>query len=57
MVRKKIYINGFEWWLEIINNTPFIYISETSQDGLSIYSKDITKNEREQVLNIIKYGK
>lgn len=56
-VRKKIYINGFEWWLDINSTPPMIYISEYSKDGFSVYSKHFTIDERKQVLDYIKYGR
>lgn len=51
----KISINGYEWFVDLNSNPLMIYDTEKSNNGQSIYDKGITKNEREQILNYIKY--
>ena len=53
--KEKIFINGFEYYLD--REKLLIYDKEHSKDGISIYSKYLTKNEREQILDYIKYGR
>lgn len=56
--REKIYINGFEWWLDKIQTPPKVYHTSTSkEEGISIYSNHFTGDERKQVLDFIKYGR
>jgi hypothetical protein len=54
-VRIKIYINGFEWYLDNTKTIPMLYEDETSNDGYSIYTNFFTTDERRQVFDYIKY--
>lgn len=64
--REKIFLNGFETWLD--RDKLMIYDKEESKngmpfdvagtgDGISIYSQFLTKDEKRQLADIIKYGK
>jgi hypothetical protein len=57
MKRIKLYINGFEWWLDKTVSPPKVYLTETCNEGVSIYSKHFTLDENRQVSDFIKYGK
>ena len=41
--KEKIFINGFEYYLDNL----LIYNKEDSNDGISIYSNRLTKNEKD----------
>lgn len=43
--KEKIFINGFEYYLDNL----LIYNKEDSNDGISIYSNRLTKNEKDQI--------
>ena len=45
--KEKIFINGFEYYLDREN--LLIYDKDNSNDGISIYSNRLTKNEKEQI--------
>jgi hypothetical protein len=50
-MRKKVWINGFEWW---VNNTSReVFETEQSQTGTSF--KFLTENEKKQIYNQIHY--
>ena len=51
---EKFFLNGYEWWLD--REKQFIYDNKESIKGTSIYSIHLTKNEKQQVLDYIKYG-
>lgn len=51
--KEKIFINGFEYYLDNL----LIYNKEDSNDGISIYSNRLTKNEKDQIWNYIKFGR
>lgn len=56
--KEKVFINGFEYYLDrekllIYDNND----NDNNEDGMSIYSNHFTKNEREQILDYIKYGR
>jgi len=64
--REKIFLNGYEMWLD--RDESMIYDSEYAKngigfgvagegDGIHIFSQHLTKNEKEQILNHIKYNK
>ena len=53
--KEKVFINGFEYYLD--REKLLIYDKDSSEDGMSIYSNHFTKNEREQILDYIKYGR
>ena len=53
--KEKIFINGFEYYLD--RDNLLIYNKEDSNDGISIYSNRLTKNEKEQILDFIKFGR
>ncbi len=55
--RKLIYLNGFEWWLDKTQSPPIIYHSQDSNEGYSIYSAFLTRDESRQLLDYVKYGK
>ena len=57
-MRKKIYINGFEWWLNKESFPPRVFLTETSEEvGISIYSNHFMLDEKRQIEDYIKYGK
>ena len=53
--KEKIFINGFEYYLD--RDNLLIYNKEDSNDGISIYSNRLTKNEKEQIWDFIKFGR
>ena len=53
--KEKILINGFEYYLD--RDNLLIYNKEDSNDGISIYSNRLTKNEKDQIWNYIKFGR
>ena len=64
--REKIFLNGFEMWLD--RDKLMIYDKEQSKngiifdvagtdDGISINSQYLTKDEKRQLADIIKYGR
>ena len=53
--KEKIFINGFEYYLH--RDNFLIYDKEDSSDGFSIYSNRLTKNEKNQIWNYIKFGR
>lgn len=53
--REKFFINGFEYYLD--RDNLLIYNKEDSNDGISIYSNRLTKNEKEQIWDFIKFGR
>jgi len=53
--KEKIFINGFEYYLD--RDNLLIYNKEDSNDGISIYSNRLTKNEKDQIWNYIKFGR
>jgi hypothetical protein len=52
-----IFINGFDWWLDINQEPKRLYPTnnKNEHEGYSIYSKFFTENEREQIQEFIKY--
>ena len=53
--KEKIFINGFEYYLD--RDNLLIYNKEDSNDGISIYSNRLTKNEKDQIWDYIKFGR
>ena len=53
--REKVFLNGFEFWLD--REKKVLYDKEESTDGISILSSHMTKNERQQLLDYIEYGR
>ena len=53
--KEKIFINGFEYYLD--RDNLLIYNEEDSNDGISIYSNRLTKNEKDQIWDYIKFGR
>ena len=53
--KEKIFINGFEYYLD--RDNLLIYNKEDSNDGISIYSNRLTKNEKDQIWTYIKFGR
>jgi hypothetical protein len=60
--REKVFLNGYEYWLD--REKQVLYDKEESTngihydtDGISIWSSHLTKNERQQLLDYIKYGR
>jgi hypothetical protein len=53
--KEKIFINGFEYYLD--RDNLLIYDKEDSSDGISIYSNRLTKNEKDQIWDYIKFGR
>jgi uncharacterized protein YaaR (DUF327 family) len=53
--REQVFLNGYEYWLDIENRV--LYDKEDSTSGTSIYSHHLTNNEREQLLDYIKFGR
>lgn len=51
--RKKVFLNGYEYWLD--SEKQVFYDKEESTDGISIWSNHVTKDERRQLLDYIKY--
>ena len=53
----KIYINGFDWFLDINQEPKRLYPTSNKKEheGYSIYSKHFTEDERKQIYEIIKY--
>lgn len=65
-MREKIYLNGYEMWLD--RNKLMLYDKEHSQhgigfdvagdgDGIYIFSKYLTENEKRQIIDQMKYGR
>ena len=59
--REKVFLNGYEYWLD--REKQVLYDKEDaingvyySDDGVSIWSSHLTKNERQQLLNHIRYN-
>lgn len=53
--KEKIFINGFEYYLD--RDNLLIYDKEDGNDGISIYSNRLTKNEKDQIWDYIKFGR
>jgi len=60
--REKVFLNGYEYWLN--REKLVIYDKEEYKngiyyysDGISIKSNHLTKNEKQQLLDYIKYGR
>lgn len=64
--REKIFLNGYEMWLD--RDKLMIYDSEISNkgihfdvagegDGIYIHSQHLTKDEKRQISDYLKYGK
>ena len=53
--KEKIFINGFEYYLD--RDNLLIYNKEDSNDGISIHSNRLTKNEKDQIWDYIKFGR
>lgn len=55
-MREKIHINGYDYWLD--KEEEKIYPSELSTNGVFFMdSIHVTKDEKRQINNYIKYGK
>jgi hypothetical protein len=64
--REKIFLNGYEMWLDRDKMMIFdkedtkngIHFDITGEgDGISIFSQHLTKDEKRQLLDYIKYGR
>jgi len=64
--REKIFLNGYEMWLD--RDKLMLYDKEESNngihfdmsgegDGISIFSQHLTKDEKRQLLDYIKYNR
>lgn len=60
--REKIFLNGYECWLDRENLV--LYDKEYSKnglvfdtDGISIWSSHLTKDEKRQLLDYLKFGR
>jgi hypothetical protein len=64
--REKIFLNGYEMWLD--RDKMMIFDKEDTKngihfdiagegDGISIFSQHLTKDEKRQLLDYIKYGR
>jgi hypothetical protein len=53
----KVYINGFEWYLDIYTSPNRVYPENNnkSHEGFSVYSNHFTPDERRQIQEHIKY--
>jgi len=56
-MREQIFINGHIYYLD--RNKMKIYENKNSNedDGISVYSGHLTKNEKRQIEDYIKYGR
>jgi len=55
-MREKIYINGFEYWMDCNSNPIMFYDSEFSKNGISINYSKWTKDELRQIREFLKYN-
>ena len=55
--REKIFLNGYEMWLD--RDKLMLYDKEDSQecDGIYIFSQHLTKDEKRQLTDYMKYGR
>ena len=54
--REKTYLNGYEMWLN--REKLMLYDKEDSAgDGIYIFSQHLTKDEKRQLTDYIKYGR
>lgn len=58
--KEKVFINGYEYWIDI--EKMVLYDKEESKngihyenDGISIRSSHLTKDERRQLMDYLKY--
>jgi hypothetical protein len=52
--RKKVFINGFEYYVDQSVNPAMFYESETSTNGIPIDSAHWTKDEKRQICEVLK---
>lgn len=59
---EEVIINGYVYWLD--RDRMVLYASKDSvngihydTDGISVWSNHLTKNERQQLLDYLKYGR
>lgn len=54
----QVYINGFEWFLDVDQEPKRLYPTNNKNEhvGYSIYSNHFTQNEREQIFKRLKHG-
>lgn len=55
--RKKIFVDGFEWYLDKKSTPPMLYHTSNGNEGISVYSNHFMADERKEILDYIKYGK
>jgi len=61
MKREKIFINGYEYWMDRTKNMEnnsypiMFYESETATNGISFEDVHWTKDEKRQINDYIKY--
>jgi hypothetical protein len=60
--REKIFLNGYEMWLD--RDKMMIFDKEDTKngihydtDGISVWSSHLTKDERKQLMDYLKYGR
>jgi hypothetical protein len=54
MKRTRVFINGFEWWID--ESLPVtLFETKEATEGTSLFSNHVTPNERTQVTNQLKY--
>ena len=56
-MRTPININGFTYYVEDIKGEIVLFESPTAKHGVGLYSLHVTKDERKQVLEKLKYDK
>jgi len=54
-MRKKVFVNGFEWWIDTVKY--IIYETSTSTEGTSLFSNFLTGSERKQFYNKLRYDR
>jgi len=55
--REKIFVNGYEYWMDRTKDPIMFYESENSKNGISIESVSWTRDEKRQIMDFIKYGR
>lgn len=55
--REKIYVNGFKWWLDREKLMLYEKENSTANDGTYLFSQYVTKDERRQIINYMKFGR
>lgn len=53
--REKVLINGYEYWVD--REKMVLYDKEESNNGISVWSSHLTKDESKQLMDYLKYGR